>query len=44
MTPGGWINLSLSIGFVLGLFLWCSYRLLKAPKPPAPPHPGPSQE
>ncbi len=27
MTPGGWINMILSVGFVVGLFSWCLYRL-----------------
>ncbi len=29
MTTGGWINLILSIGFVLGLFGWCLWKLFK---------------
>ena len=32
MTPGGWINLILSVGFVLALFGWCLWRTLKSPK------------
>jgi hypothetical protein len=31
MTPGGWINLLLSVGFVTVLFVWCLYRVLTAP-------------
>ncbi len=27
MTLGGWITLTLSLGFVLGLFVWCLRRL-----------------
>ncbi len=30
MTLGGWINLFLSLGFVLGLLGWCLWRLLAA--------------
>ncbi len=30
MTLGGWINLFLSLGFVLGLLGWCLWRLLTA--------------
>jgi hypothetical protein len=32
MTTGGWINLILSVGFVATLFLWCIWRVLRAPK------------
>jgi multisubunit Na+/H+ antiporter MnhF subunit len=28
MTPGGWITLILSVGFVTSLFLWCIARIL----------------
>ncbi len=28
MTPGGWINLILSVGFVTGLLSWCLWRML----------------
>lgn len=28
MTPGGWLNLILSLGCVLGLFSWCVWKLL----------------
>ncbi len=34
MTPGGWINLVLSVGFVLALFAWCVWRATKDPPPP----------
>lgn len=34
MTLGGWINMSLSVGSVVTLFIWCIYRVL-AYKPPA---------
>jgi hypothetical protein len=30
MTPGGWINLTLSLGFVLGLLGWCCWKLLRS--------------
>ena len=33
MTTGGWINLVLSVGFVLALFGWCAWRTLKGPPP-----------
>lgn len=33
MTPGGWINLVLSVGFVVALFAWCIWRTLKGPPP-----------
>ncbi len=40
MTPGGWINLFLSVGFVVGLFSWCIWRTFKSDPPaPAPPPP-----
>lgn len=32
MTPGGWINLILSVGFVTGLFAWCIWRVLHEPE------------
>jgi hypothetical protein len=35
MTPGGWINLVLSVGFVVSLFAWCVWRTFRGP--PAPP-------
>lgn len=38
MTPGGWINLALSLGFVLGLFSWCVWKLLHGPSEPDPKH------
>lgn len=31
MTLGGWINLVLSLGFVLGLLVWCLVRLVRDP-------------
>ena len=31
MTAGGWINLTLSVGFVTVLFTYCLYRVLKGP-------------
>ena len=33
MTIGGWINLVLSVGFVLTLFAWCVWRTIKS-RPP----------
>jgi hypothetical protein len=33
MTPGGWITMIFSVGFVTGLFIWCTYRVLVAPVP-----------
>ena len=38
MTTGGWINLALSLGFVLGLFGWCAWKLLHGPKEPDKDH------
>ena len=38
MTPGGWINLTLSLAFVLGLFGFCVWKLLRDPKPPEKEH------
>lgn len=31
MTPGGWINLILSVGFVTVLFGYCIYRVIRGP-------------
>ncbi len=31
MTPGGWIIMTLSVGFVTGLLLWCVTRVLRTP-------------
>jgi len=28
MTPGGWIVMTLSVGFVTALFGWCLWRTL----------------
>jgi hypothetical protein len=30
MTPGGWILLGCSLGFVISLVGWCYYRVLTA--------------
>lgn len=30
MTPGGWINLVVSVSFVTGLFGWCLWRVAVA--------------
>jgi hypothetical protein len=34
MTVGGWVNLTLSVGFVTALFGWCIYRVLRGPADP----------
>lgn len=34
MTSGGWINLTLSVGFVTLLFVWCLWRVLSSPRDP----------
>lgn len=34
MTIGGWINMILSVGFVVSLFCWCVYRVLRSPTDP----------
>jgi hypothetical protein len=31
MTPGGWINLLLSVGFVTILFVYCLVRVMRGP-------------
>jgi hypothetical protein len=31
MTPGGWILMLLSVGFVTFLLVWCVYQVLKNP-------------
>jgi hypothetical protein len=37
MTLGGWITLSLSVGFVVGLLSWCIWKLCRGhPVTPAP--------
>lgn len=33
MTPGGWINLALSVGFVTALFVYCVWRVLTGKRP-----------
>jgi hypothetical protein len=38
MTPGGWINLILSLSIVLGLFGFCVWKLLHGAKPPEKEH------
>jgi hypothetical protein len=38
MTLGGWITLTLSLGFVLGLFVWCLRRLFYGSKAPDEKH------
>lgn len=30
MTPGGWIVMTLSVGFVTTLFGWCLWRTLRS--------------
>lgn len=32
MTPAGWLVMLLSVGFVLGLTVFCFYRVLRTPK------------
>lgn len=32
MTLGGWINLLLSVGTVVTLFVWCVRKVLKTPQ------------
>jgi hypothetical protein len=29
MTTGGWINLFLSVGFVVTLLVWCVWRVIR---------------
>jgi hypothetical protein len=31
MTPGGWIVMGVSVGSVVGLFVWCVWRVLRDP-------------
>jgi hypothetical protein len=31
MSPGGWVVMVVSIGFVLGLVVWCYWRVLRLP-------------
>ncbi len=33
MTPGGWLTMSVSVGFVVCLFGWCICRVLTEKKP-----------
>lgn len=33
MTPGGWITMLLSVGFVVVLFAYCIWRVLSDKKP-----------
>jgi hypothetical protein len=35
MTPLGWIFMIVSVSFVWTLAIWCFYRVLSAPRPPA---------
>ncbi|AHF90537.1 hypothetical protein OPIT5_10325 [Opitutaceae bacterium TAV5] len=37
LTPGGWINLILSVSFVTALFVWCLVRVLRGDKDRRPP-------
>jgi hypothetical protein len=30
MTVGGWIIMILSVGFVTGLLIWCSIRVMRS--------------
>lgn len=31
MTIGGWLTMTLSVGSVTALFVWCVYRVLRGP-------------
>ena len=31
MTPGGWVIMIVSVGFVTALFGWCIYKVLSTP-------------
>lgn len=31
MTIGGWISMTITLSFVLGLFTWCCYKMTTAP-------------
>lgn len=31
MTPGGWIIMIASVGFVTGLLAWCIYKVISTP-------------
>lgn len=33
MTPGGWLTMSVSVGFVVCLFGWCIWHVLTEKKP-----------
>ena len=37
MTLGGWISMTVTLGFVLGLFSWCCYKMATAPDAPDTP-------
>lgn len=32
MTPGGWLIMILSVGFVTTLFIWCVWKVLATPE------------
>lgn len=32
MTIGGWVSMTITLGFVLGLFGWCCYKMTTAPE------------
>ena len=32
MTIGGWISMTITLTFVLGLFFWCCYKMVVAPE------------
>ena len=32
MTPGGWVIMGLSVGFVTGLLAWCIRRVVSNPQ------------
>ena len=45
MTVGGWITMLLSVGFVVGLFVWCIYKVITAkPAPDTMAHVEPVEE
>jgi len=39
MTLGGWIIMTLSVGFVTGLLAWSIYRVLRSPGAAPPGNP-----
>lgn len=37
MTPAGWIFMTVSIGFVVALMVFCFWRVLTSPRQTPPP-------